>query len=122
MCRGAVEHAGGGFGLRLLESLPHAARHGVCLPVRVAVAMRVPTIFVVVAAAARPAYVAVLSLPVIVAAARTMLVAVPSVRVLVAVLVLGLNHVRRRGRRRREGAAAVPAVTGVNRGHGGHRT
>ena len=62
----------------------------------VAVAMPVPAILVVVAAAARPVYVAVLSLPVIVAAARTMLVAVLSVRVLVAVLVLGLGHVRRR--------------------------
>ena len=61
--------------------------------------MRVTAIFVVVAAAARPVYVAVLSLPVIVAAARTMLVAVLSVRVLVAVLVLGLGHVRRRCRR-----------------------
>ena len=69
----------------------------------VAVAMRVTTILMVVAAAARPVYVAVLSLPVIVAAARTMLVAVLSVRVLVAVLVLGLRHVRRvaRGVRRR---------------------
>jgi hypothetical protein len=57
--------------------------------------MRVTTILMVVAAAARPVYVAVLSLPMIVAAARTMLVAVLSVRVLVAVLVLGLRHVRR---------------------------
>ena len=46
--------------------------------------MPVTAILVVVAAAARPVYVAVLSLPVIVAAAQTMLV---------AVLVLRLGHV-----------------------------
>lgn len=58
-----------------------------------AVAMAVAAILVVVAAA-RPVYMAVLSLslPVIVAAARTMLVTVLSLRVRVAVLVLGLRH------------------------------
>lgn len=60
-----------------------------------AVAMAVAAILVVVAAA-RPVYMAVLSLslPVIVAAARTMLVTVLSLRVRVAVLVLGLRHGR----------------------------
>ena len=78
---------------------------------RVAVAMPVTAIFfVVVAAAARPVYVAVLSLPVIVAAARTMLMAVLSVRVLVAVLVLGLGHVRRRPRCPRARMAQGAAV------------
>ena len=71
--------------------------------------MRVPAILVVVAAAARPVYVAVLSLPVIVGAARTMLVAVLSVRVFVAVLVLGLRHVRRRCRRAKDGEQGAVA-------------